>query len=55
MEHADRCTNDITEQEREALNLFRLMTPGQRASTIGWMMHRVQSLKNKQLTEIRSA
>lgn len=33
----------LTEQEEEALSLFRTMSPGQRAMTIGWMSHRANA------------
>ena len=36
-------TSNLTEQEQEALRLFRMMTPASRAMTIGWMQHRASA------------
>ena len=34
---------DLTEQEKEALAYFRMMSPAARAMTLGWMQHRATS------------
>lgn len=34
---------ELTPQEEEALRLFRMMSPGSQAATIGWMQHRASA------------
>lgn len=36
-------SRDLTQQEEEALRLFRMMSPASRAMTIGWMKHRASA------------
>lgn len=45
MAHDDQTNRSLTQQEREALQLFRMMSPSQRAMTIGWMSHRASAPK----------
>ena len=43
---------DLTEQEKEALSYFRMMSPAARAMTLGWMQHRASvSAQNRQKIE----
>ena len=43
---------DLTQQEKEALSYFRMMSPAARAMTLGWMQHRASvSVQNRQKIE----
>ncbi len=46
---------NLTDQEKEALSYFRMMSPAARAMTLGWMQHRASvSVQNRQKIEAQT-